>query len=189
MKRKLENKIARTAIDSFRNHEIYGNPSSAHWILQRKNEDDSWSNSFLTEIICLATTRGIHVTGAIEPVNFVYGPSECYDRIKWVGEKVPPNTYIAEKASLGSGSKITYAWDPELAQQEIMIMMEQELEPEILQALEESLNYLEYGREVLLYEAHYDILEKISSVGTHISPRMIFAHAAINRLWQLIRQK
>jgi len=190
----IETKIATMAIKDFSDHVVRYKPGPHHWVLQKK-DNHGWTSIFAVDIICLGTSGSLFVGGDIGPVVFAYGPGNFEQRISWVGHRPPPDHYVASKASIGTGQGGRAERDADLARVEILEILEEEArnDPEFdkkaaLEELQVAMSYLSDSFDLFYYELPEEYYETLEGVGEHISSRVIFAHAAVHRLWQLITE-
>jgi hypothetical protein len=186
--------------EAFKNHRIsrvLG--EEGHWLIQRPYKDGApgWDGIFAAEIVIFQGGK-IVVWGDIQPVMFAYygryrNPEEV---VRWMGTHDEPDSYVFEKAAIGSGgSSMMEEWDGEIAQFRLREALEdrgKDLEGDDLEkfstAIEEGIELCEDRfplNEHLYRELGFDSAEGLFDIGMVTSVKVYFAHAALVRLVQL----
>jgi len=97
--------LARQANACYADHALISQASD-RWIIGRPG-----SSAFRTEVINL-TLGGVYVGGDIDHLIFRYSQDEGIERVRWMSRRRDAaDSYFLEKASIGSGRKLVYAWD------------------------------------------------------------------------------
>ncbi len=64
--------------------------------------------------------RFVSVVGDFDPVVFAYGPTDLRELIAWMGSHPTVDSYVAQKASMGSGGRDKISqWDVDKARSEL----------------------------------------------------------------------
>ena len=70
--------------------------------------------------------RRVSVVGDFNPIVFAYGPVDLRELITWMGERQTVDSYVAEKAAIGSGGcdKIS-RWNVEQAREDLLLRIDE----------------------------------------------------------------
>ncbi len=189
-------------------HERWG-----HWLLQKRYSDGTgWDWTCAVEIVCLSDCS-IHVGGDYSPTVFAHGPQDAVTRIHWMGTHEDIDGYVAEKASIGMGGRgesdgIVSEYDAEVAIWHLNQQIEErkkyfedcrEDQPpdndKVIWALEYAKHGVYDGYHMMMHSLHsadlgqdgYDwLFDGPGSTGIVTSGRLIWGHAAVRRLSQLL---
>ena len=154
------------------------------WLIGREGD-----SVYLADIIC-TFPNSIVVTGDIDLVQFSYGPPNPVARILWMGAHNDIDYYVAQKASIGSGHHTAYCWDADVAKahlDDLIANSETEAEKTAYLELAEELPHL--GSEDLFHQRASELqidLEAIERAGVVTAPCVYYAHAALQKLCELI---
>lgn len=173
------------AVRAFAKH-VITERSEGRWLLQRIHKDGRPESTYATEIV--SVRRGTYVGGDIAPVVFStgYGLGES---LSW--------SYIGEKATIGmSSDKLTVRWEYELAHAELRTYIAERR----AEAAEDGSTFeVDEDRLRLALRAYdrHDFLEHASALdhdweavgdmGEVLDARVIYAHAAMGRLCELLK--
>ncbi len=185
----------------------------ARWLIQKRYDDDKgWDWTCAAEIITLSN-GGILVSGDWSPVVFAHGPADPHSRIAWMGSHPNVDSYIAEKATIGMGGRgdsLTEQWDSDVALWRLDDVISDRKEwltvhtnddPDfdadpVIEALKDARDH-RYDGAMPLYHFLQDALggegyewffDEAPNIGNVISPRVIYAHAAIRRLHLILTE-
>ena len=188
-KDKYNEQMQRLATESFKDHEITRS-GYRRWHLKKPGTSCYW-----TEVI--ATANGVYVNGDVDVVVFGGGDHiSGTDQVKWLGA-TKSFGYVVEKAQIGfSNRDIVYTYDSEVAADQIREAKNEYIKngkTKYVHVFDEALDALEMGdlREQILpalYE-HEDVwylFDECSRIGDVVAPRIFYAHAALQKLHQLL---
>lgn len=200
------------AAESFATHRVR-EAGHARWLIMKPHADGGWDNIFWTEIVVL---EGGHllvhgdtdcVMFGIHPEAPLRGGRESWRAVvRWMGcRKRPDDHYFLEKAHIGmGGDALTEVYDPESMREDIDGLIADyrrdldDLEPEakaehlsVIEALEEERGNIGERPPDAIRESIYDVIEDSESLpeGTVVSTRMVYAHAALQRLVALFEEE
>jgi hypothetical protein len=165
--------------------------SDRRWLLQRLYEDGRPDWTYAAEIIVLENAS-IFVGGDIDHVIFGHGPADPLARLRWMGEHRDLGYYVAQKARIGTGKDLVDIWDEDVAREELRdyaAQNEAEDEYELESAFSADNENDFYRRAMEAFGDGYDAHEAICGMGRVLAPRVIYAHAALARLCELLRAR
>lgn len=182
----------RQAAEAFSRHAITKH-DDRRWLLQRMHADGKPEWVYAAEIIVLEG-GSLYVGGDIDHVVFACGPHDPMARLRWIGECRDLGWYVAQKARIGMGGRDGVdVWDGAIAAQELRRWLREN--PEELEdpdALDDACGADERNdfydaaiRAIREGDAH----EIVGPMGEVLAPRVIYAHAALARLCELLRQQ
>ena len=188
--------VVKLAKSSFENHDIVAE-SDNWWAISKSN-----SSQYATTIF--ADPLGyLYVNGDIDPIIFgIYKDShDPIDIVHWIGSH-EIDKYIIQKAKIGTQCEnAIYNYDRDIAIAEVKERFEYlknndyDLDFTDKEDFEYMLSGLKLGNIVpheasrILFEQieNTDFLEGIEDVGKVVSSRLIYAHAAVNKLSGLLK--
>jgi len=167
--------------------------SDRRWLIQRLYDDGKPDWTYAAEIIC-TEGNGIFVGGDIYPMIFAYGPKDPVERLYWMGTSTDIGYYVAQKAAIGMGRRITEEWNSDVAHFEVKKHMA--AAPEDYPILDQ--DAFEDAMQTSDHESFMDYMVKacgnavyewIDNVGMVLTGTVICAHAAITRLCELLDEQ
>lgn len=216
--------LDRLATQAYEEHVIRELPEGmrcdGRWVIQRMGKvrgqpkRGTWDHPYWTEIVCLQGGM-IYVGGDINPVVFAYGPRSFEGRVRWMGSrKSGADSYLLEKAVIGTGRETVYTYSPQQAAEDIQWLIrdqkaERETERQVLgegeaedkqlrrrvELLELALEEVDdrHGMMETLMESPddsglYDVVIE-SDIGEVPAARVFYAWAALRRLCHLLDQQ
>ena len=70
--------------------------------------------------------RHVSVVGDFDPIVFAYGPTGPRELIAWMGSHPTVDSYVAEKAAIGSGGRDKISrWDVEQAREDLLMRVDE----------------------------------------------------------------
>lgn len=184
------------ATDAFARHEIRSRTETSI-VIQRRNDDGSWSNHYATEIVAGALSHLI-VTGDVDTVVFARQSGSLRARLGWIAPKAergPSWRYLVEKASIGMtcNRKLATEFAPELAE-DLIADLVQDAEANGDDALASKLREVEPPGDESEIEA---FISELGDAGIsdaweywnhlyEVSPRVVYAWAACRKAAELI---
>lgn len=170
------------------------------WLIQRLYPDGKPESTYWTEICVLR--KNLYVGGDIQPVLFEGGYSASAGRVRWMGESESWG-YIAEKAQAGLRSRESvWKWDAEVAVDDFNRWRAERREEEegeggdsdldedyvaLALAAGDRSEFLEHLGDACDHD--WDRMEEFHGMGEILDARVIYAHAALRRLSQLLDQE
>jgi len=200
----MDRDLAEDARRAYKDH-LIRKQSPGRWLLQRQYTDGkwagSWDSSFYTEIICLEGGQ-LFVGGDIDHTIFAYysDSTDFEARLRWIG-KHSVDSYIVEKACIGTGRELIEIWDQDQAEKDVTWRVEYLRKHDQEDGTDHSVEIDEYeyllayfpNNEHEVCNKIYDIepssAPDLFPIGMTTSPRVYFAHAAIQRLLTLLEEK
>ena len=192
------------AVAAFKEHEIK-QESEGRWLIMKPGTGVFW-----TEIIC-THHQGLYVDGDIDPVVFRYGPEHPLARVSWMGKRPHAwDGYFREKACIGMGGRgqddVLHYFDRDVAICDVEQIIEDvrdssdirdlsERQVRLMDALRDDvIGMMRMSDEfdpVDVYRELYklDMWEDCDRIGRVPSNRMFYAHAALQRLHQLLVER
>lgn len=185
--------LQRSANEAFSKHRII-KTSGDRWVMHGNHGSIYW-----VEILWLEGQK-LLVHGDICAVIFAYAARSYTPRqlVSWMGRS--GLDYVCEKATIGTGSEVTKKFVPDLAIEELRWLMNEAVkndDRDVLchrEEIEEAIIRFAHGDEppeaiiIELYNAGLDP-ELLADLGRAISPRVVYAHAAVKRLDDLLTQQ
>lgn len=183
------------------------------WLIMKPHADGGWDNIFWTEIVVLDGGHML-VHGDADCVMFGVHPGlplrggrdAWRGVVRWMGSrKRPDDHYFMEKAQIGMGSDaLTLTYDVSAMHEDITSIIDDyrkdldDAEPDVKKSWTEIIESLEEERQNLderspdeIRGAIYNIIDDCERLpsGTVVSTRMIYAHAALQRLVALFDEE
>lgn len=193
-RKECQDQTVRLAKEAFATHEVRsGSWEDRRWVLKRPDG----SGFYWCEIVMI--NGGVLVHGDISTAVFGYhSGGDDKTVLSWVARG--DLGYMAEKFRLGmnDGGKLCWSWDDRVAQHELdRWRKEHEDEKEEMMGYDpeewERVNDLYEQAQVALNDHRADDFaaamyhaSELTEVGHAISAQVIYAKAAVERLWQLI---
>lgn len=197
---KREASIAANAERAFAKHEIR-EAGVRSWLVAQRHPKGGWDSAFAVEILALRF-GAILVHGDVEYVIW----SSCRDSstpraiLGWMGDHDGVDSYVVQKARIGTGDALIQTYDPDALEEDLRDMIadvEREKgdggDPIALGRETDALNdaldiYRDEARDAVvqaLYNAGIDG-ERLAGMGMVTDARLFFAHAALRRLCALL---
>lgn len=194
MHEKTKQTIAQ-ASRSFEKHELIKSAED-RWLIQEKYPDGTPSSIFATEIICVWPTQ-LYVGGDIDHIIFAYGPRDPVARILWIGGH-GFDGYVCEKARIGMGTPLS-DWSYDIALPELVQLVKEyneernwsdEAAEDFVSRLQIEEDYQELFisslQDTLPHDYWDSMWESVMHIGQIPSASVIYAHAAVHKLCQLL---
>jgi len=176
-----------------------------HWRIKRPNRQQFW-----TDIVVMGNV-GLAVWGDIDGMFFAYysGAQRPEQLVHWMA-KADPCSYGREKASIGSGGpELVDEYVDEVAIYDLHERLEdaqneydeeewEKIKEEYTDAIHSAIERVQYGDSIPLVhmslhddiqELDPDCWEWLGGIGRVPSVRLIYALAAVRRLWELITEQ
>lgn len=188
------------ATNAFAKHEIRSRTETSV-VIQRRNDDGSWSNYYAAEIVAGALSHLI-VTGDIDTVVFARQSGSLRSRLGWIAPKAerdrivePSWRYLVEKATIGMtcNRKLSTEFAAELAE-DLIADLAQDAEAEGDDARAAALREVDPPGDESELAAFMEALEAagVSDVWEYwsslheVAPRVVYAWAACRKAAELI---
>lgn len=191
LRRTYIERVLKQARDSYKDHELIDRGD--RWFhIARRYEDGKVRSDLATDIFC-GCFGEITVGGDLNTMVFAYfGDSKQIEpRLRWIGRNKDLEYYVAQKAAIGmtDNGVLTTKFDPQIA---IAELKEHPVDStDELNTIMDVIEMLESGETNfnLIYHELYiglNCTEDLSNLGKVLSPRVIYAYVAIEKLCDLL---
>lgn len=189
-----------TARETFATHTLVSRADDRKRFVLKRNGTEQ---SYWVEVLVLAGGK-LMVHGDIEHLLFAYysDSRDPYDTIRWMGIHETADSYVTQKAEIGSGRALVYTTDDAVFCADVD-RLRAELKGDddtrashkarlrALDTMQRRLKREEVSVRELIHEAYAattwdDYGEQLCSLGQVLDTRVYMAHAALNRLWTLL---
>jgi hypothetical protein len=197
----------RMAATAYADHQIRES-QEGRWVIMRPSVGGKgWDGVYWTEILC-TYGNGLYVDGDIEPVVFRYGPEDPLARVHWMAHRKHAwDVYFREKAGIGTGGRdLLQRFDPDIAKGDLEELIEELRDGRDLSDLPaETIRQMDAVRDDAIGALRFDedttpedvcrelyrvgLWEECEGLGMVPSSRMFYAHAALQRLYHLLKER
>jgi len=190
------------AAEAFADHELrsetyWADGYGAQWTIGRPG-----TNIFLAQIVSALGALVVH--GDIDFVRFAYhGSATAYQRLSWMATRQEIDSYVAEKARIGSGRRSIETHDPDIVKARLLELAAQD-DREAATFGEDPEPYLERARvfreavdhvdsewefKNFLWDSSLHTDDWAEHDWTVLEPQVYYAHAALQRARFLLNAK
>lgn len=184
---------AAVAAYELREETYWNNGSGARWRLGRP-QPYGYASEYACEIIA-ADFGTLIVHGDVEWVRFArYGGGGAWRRLCWIADSTDLDYYVAQKACIGSGREVVYQYNEAVARAELTeaaARWEQDGEhgQRAIRVVREAVQRAETETELRDFLAREEPELWEYQFGRVLQPRVVFAHAALQKCAALLREK
>lgn len=174
-----------------------------HWVLGRP-PGDGWGNAYSAEIVALRFGM-LYVGGDIDTVVFGQANARGVELVRWIGGTEDVGYYVLQKASIGMGDTyrhLTTSWSWEACEVDVRELAGQVDDERLSKAISSLLEAVDEvgepeGREAFLnaaydalaaHDENMDAMGCFGDLGVRIAWRVVYAHAALRRLLELLQE-